>query len=350
MSEEVILFGVPKVEYGANGITPYPVCLKSCADYLGQDVSYDYIMAASGAAFRLTWDNNSWNCGNVNVMYAFDDDKRVFELGIESLGCKNNVILRSLETKKEEFIDFIKERIDNGFPCIALGIVGPPEACIITVYRDNGNVLLGWSFFQHSPEFAGDIKFEENGYFITDKWWENPDTIGVMSLGEVVSNRFSSKIILTNAIEVMTGRTAGIFSKGIMAYDAWIKALSSDDDFSENSILPILAERLYTHYDALDCLADGRNCAAAYMKSISSLYPKYAEELEQAELLFLQVSKVLEKAHNVMGSAGRSENEMYTLAKPEVRKKLVKIINEAKEADEKALGILMKLAEVENVN
>ncbi len=343
MSEEVILFGVPKVEYGADGITPFPMCLKSCAAYLGQDVNYDYLMAASGAAFRLTWDNNAWNCGNVNVIYAFDNNEKVFKLGLESIGCKNNLLLRDSRTQKEEFIGLIKESIDKGFPCIALGIVGPPEACIITGYRNNGNTLLGWSFFQNSPEFAGNIDFEENGYFITDKWWENTDTIGVMSLGEVVSDRFSNKTIITNAIEVMTGRNADNYSKGISAYDSWIKALSNDDAFSEKNVLPILAECLYTHCDALDCLADGRHSAAAYLKSISALYPEFLEEMEQAEKLFLEVSKVLVKASKVMGSAGRDENEMLLLTKPEIRKQLVEIIYKAKEADEKALGILKKL-------
>lgn len=49
--------------------------------------------------------------------------------------------------KKAEFIDFIKKQIDKGYPCIALGIIGPPEACILTGYKDNGNILLRWNFF-----------------------------------------------------------------------------------------------------------------------------------------------------------------------------------------------------------
>ena len=55
--------------------------------------------------------------------------------------------------EKSEFISFIKAKIDSGFPCIALGIIGPPEACIITGYRNNGDVLLGWNFFQDNPEY-----------------------------------------------------------------------------------------------------------------------------------------------------------------------------------------------------
>jgi hypothetical protein len=33
----------------------YPICVKAVSEYLGDDVSYAYIMAATGAAFRLVW-------------------------------------------------------------------------------------------------------------------------------------------------------------------------------------------------------------------------------------------------------------------------------------------------------
>lgn len=110
MCEQAILLGVPKVEYGPNGVTPFPMCLKACANYLGQDVGYDYVMAASGAAFRLTWNTQAWDGGNVDVVFTFDEPTKIFRLGIEALGCEYNLIGRSRETKKTEFIDFIRSK------------------------------------------------------------------------------------------------------------------------------------------------------------------------------------------------------------------------------------------------
>ena len=52
----VVLYGIPKVEYGINGCTPYPMCVRSCANYLGQDIDNNFAMVSTGAAFRLTWD------------------------------------------------------------------------------------------------------------------------------------------------------------------------------------------------------------------------------------------------------------------------------------------------------
>ena len=346
MSDQTILFGVPKVEYSGDGITPFPKCVKACANYLGMDVSYDYVMAASGAAFRLTWDTKSWNCGNVDVIFTFDDPSSVYRFGIEALGCDYNLIGRHSKTKKSEFTDFIKSKIDSGIPVIALGIIGPPEACIITGYRGGGDTLLGWNFFQDNPEFAGAVSFDESGYFVTDKWWENPDTNAVMSLGETTKKRFTTKIILENAIEIMTGRIAGDYAKGITAYDTWAEAILKDSEFPQNAILPILAERLMCHGDAMDCIADGRHNAAKYIKSLIAIYPAHQEQLKEVAILFENVSGIFGKMTEVLGGWQRGESEMRMFAKSQVRKQLAEIIIDAKNADEKALGIIKELVKV----
>ena len=343
MSEQAILLGIPKVEYGANGITPFPMCLKSCANYLGQDV-YDYCMAASGAAFRLTWDTKSWNLGNVDVIFTFDDPSGVYRFGIESIGCEYNLLGRTPQMEKSEFISFIKTKIDSGYPCIALGIIGPPEACIITGYRDNGNVLLGWNFFQDNPEYNTKMRIDESGYFISEQWWENTETKAVMSLGEITKDRFTPKMILQNAIEVMTGRNWKKYAKGILAYDAWAKAVLNDGDFPKDAILPILAERFMANGDAMDCLADGRHSASNYMKSLIEIYPEHQKNIEKAANLFMQVYKNIFRINDIIGDRG--ENGMRTFAKPEIRKQIAEIIYEAKEADEKALKIIKELVEI----
>ena len=344
MSEQAILLGIPKVEYGANGITPFPMCLKSCANYLGQEVSYDYCMAASGAAFRLTWDTKSWNLGNVDVIFTFDDPSGVYRFGIESIGCEYNLIGRTPKMEKSEFISFIKTKIDSGYPCIALGIIGPPEACIITGYRDNGNVLLGWNFFQDNPEYNSKMRIDESGYFISEQWWDNTETKAIMSLGKITKDRFTPKMILQNAIEVMTGRNWKKYSKGILAYDAWAKAVLNDGDFPKDAILPILAERFMANGDAMDCLADGRHSASNYMKSLILIYPEHQKNIEKAANLFTQVYNNVFKINDIIGDRG--ENGMRTFAKPEIRKQIAEIIYEAKEADEKALKIIKELVEV----
>ncbi len=116
---------------------------KATANYLGEDVDYDYAMVSSGAVFRLVWDETCWNGGNVDVLHTFDDPIMIYKNGIESIGHefkllgRENRLTRSDPAKfssiesnatKEDFIKFIKEQIDKGYPCIGFGFIGPPEA------------------------------------------------------------------------------------------------------------------------------------------------------------------------------------------------------------------------------
>ncbi len=340
-----ILYGVPQVEYGASGCTPFPMCVRACANYLGQDVSYDYVMVASGAAFRLTWDTTSWNGGNVDTVFTFDDPLKVYKTGIESLGRKFEFLDRASlsEPKKDNFIRFIKAQIDKGYPCIALGILGPPEACIITGYKEGGQALLGWSFFQDSPEFAGRIEIDESGYFISRNWWENPDTVAVMSMGEHVLPIAGPKEILQNAVQVLTGRKWQKYAKGVLAYDAWEKTLSDEAHFPGNAILPILAERLMCHGDAMDCLADGRHNAALYIEKLAEALPEHKDLCIQAKTHFSNISSCIWKMAEILGGYTRNEEQMRTLAKPEVRRRLCSLIRQCKAEDEKALEAIKTL-------
>ena len=355
----VVLYGVSKVEYGPNGCTPYPMCVKSCANYLGQDVSLDFTMAATGAAFRLTWDTTSWNGGNVDIIHTFDSPEETYKLGIEALGrdfqiitrtntpCDVKFASRNNSNEKSDFIKFIKTEIDKGFPCIALGIIGPPEACIVTGYRENGETLLGWNFFQDFTEFATDIKMDESGYFISSKWWDNNDTIALISLGEKDKPLITNKAIIVNAIKVMTGRhdiKAGkTFAKGISAYDAWRQSILDESSFPPNAILPILAERLMCQGDAMDCLIDGRRNAAIFIKKLSEKLPQHGEICVEIERQFTKVTSIICKMADILGGYSRDEKQMRNFAKTEIRLQIANLIYECKIADNKALEALWEL-------
>ena len=162
--DNTILYGVPKVAYGQDGCTPFPMCVYSCAKYLGLCVDYIRAMAESGAAFRLAWNTACWDGGNVDAAFTFDDPTKVFRCGMRAMERGFKFLGRTPETKKEDFMDFIRREIDAGNPVIALGIIGPPEACVIAGYREGGKVLMGWNVFQEYPEYQANVRFEKNGY------------------------------------------------------------------------------------------------------------------------------------------------------------------------------------------
>ena len=368
----MILYGVTKVGYGAYGsCTPYPICLKSIANYLGEDVEIHDIMVGCGAAFRLTWNVTGWDGANVDICYTYDDFDKVYRLGVESLGRAYKTLGRGPDTPKEAFVRFIREQIDQGRPVIATGIIGPPEACIVTGYQDEGETLLGWNFFQDSVMYGGlPARTDESGYFISHDWWENTDTQALIGVGEktgprrgitdilsgaaeVMTGRHKDQFAkglwtydaLSGAAEVMTGRRKDQFAKGLWAYDAWKAALSNDRDFPDH--LPLLSERMMCQGDAMDCLADGRSCAARFFRALAAktpeqpLYRRIAGDFER-------VTGQVEQMAALLGGWGRGEAQMRALARPETRRALCRLIDGCRQADEAALeGIKLLMEQME---
>lgn len=343
-----ILYGVPRVAYAEEGCTPFPMCILSCAKYLGLPVDYTRAMAESGAAFRLTWDTSCWNGGNVDAVFSFDSPDKVFLCGMRAMERELNILWRTPDTKKEDFMAFIRNEIDQGNPVIALGIIGPPEACVITGYRESGQLLLGWNVFQEYPEYQASVQFERNGYFITKDWWENPETLALIASGAKALPPLSLKEVLQNAVEVLSGRMCETFAKGIFAYDAWKNALLRDIDFPRDAVFPMLVERMMCHGDAMDCLSDGRIHAAKYLRRMAEKYPSQAETLNKAAQEFEQITKILwEEMIPALGGWERGEKQTRQLAKPENRHLFVSQIERMKAHDENAYSCLCQLAEAD---
>lgn len=344
-----ILFGVPKVQYSYEECTPFPSCLRACLNYMGQNIDYTYLMAASGAAFRLRWNTSYWDGGNVDIMCIYEDKLEAFKRSFKAAGRKYNILQRE-SADKETFISFIKNEIDAGRPVIALGIIGPPEACIITGYDNNRDKLLGWNFFQSNPEFAKDVEIHETGYFICDTWWENPNTTALMSIGEDLQTLVSQKDLLINAIDIMTkpkvffdqrySSEGHEYAGGQAAYDAWARAIGDDKEFSANAILPVLFERIMCQGDAQVMVGEGRSYAAYFTEWVGKTNQMVTEECNLAADFFRATAQCAFKMNEVRGGFEQNETTTRKFADPEVRKQIVSLIQEAKENEAKACDLL----------
>lgn len=348
-NDSTVLYGVPEIAWGTyGGNTPFPMCLKACADYLGEDVEYAFSMVSCGAAFRFTWNEEDWDLGNVDVYHTFRESNDVYRLGVEALGREFDMLERNKETTKEEFIRFIRKHVDEGYPCIALGIIGPPEACIITGYRDNGNTLLGWNLFQKEPMFAGSVQTDDSGYFICSNWWENTDTHVVMCMGAIAAERLSVKDIVKNAVLVMTGRKEGNYCKGIKAFDAWKKMLLEERWFHAGGNDSVLSGRMLCQNDAMYCLSDGSGSAAAYFRELAEQEvltgtKETAVKYRELAALFSRVKEVTGRMQELFGDSRDMDGGLSKLADSSVREKVCSYIEEIKQQEEKALRFMGEL-------
>lgn len=349
-NDSTILYGVPKVEWGTyGGATPYPICLKACADYLGDDLDYASVMVASGGAFRFTWNENDWDMSNVDIFHTSreDGEDNIYAYAAKALGREFSMIDRTESTTKEEFVHFIKKHIDEGFPCIAQGIIGPPEACIITGYREHGNVLLGWNFFQNDPAFGGNVTIDESGYFVCDNWWENADTQSVMCLGPVEREAYGCREIIKKAVTVMNPRKDGAYCKGVAGFFAWRRMLCEDSAFTgENQ--PLLFEKMLCQDDATTCLIDGRGSAAEYFRRLvedekGEVDDVVLEKYKTLANIFEKEKNVAEQTWALLGDWEHMEQRPEKLSEKSVREQACKYTEEIEALEMQSLEILKGL-------
>ena len=105
----------------------FPICVKAVSEYLGDDVSYAYIMAVTGAAFRMVWNREMWDLSNIDIYHTFRESNDIYAYGAKALGRSFSFLGRDENTTKEEFSAYMKAAIAKGYPVIALGIIGPPD-------------------------------------------------------------------------------------------------------------------------------------------------------------------------------------------------------------------------------
>lgn len=346
-NNNTMLYGIRKIEHGAyESNTMFPICIKAVSEYLGDDVSYAYIMAATGAAFRLVWNQVSWDLSNIDIFHTLTESNDIYQLGAKALGRKFTFLGRNEDTKKEDFITYIKSNIANGYPVIALGIIGPPEPCIIAGYESDGNTLAGWNFFQNDPEFSSDIRCMDNGYFLCDTWWENTDTQAVMCIGAVSDRPCSDKEIIQMASDIMEARNEYTYAKGIKAYDAWENMLTDEKWFENGTSFDNLFSKLLVQNDAMVCICDGRKWAAKFFKELSEKYGKTEQPIcQKIEQHFNSVSQIAGEMMSLIGDWSDTEKMIQNFGNRSIREKLGKLIDSAKVEDESAyeqINLLLK--------
>ncbi len=224
-----ILEGVKRYSHEADCFCSFVASMKSILEYVGDPLDYDYVMGASGLAFRRFFQRHDG--GNVDPMrLAPDSLQRTFWV----LGYDYRVI--SHAEGRATMLEALKESTGKGIPVLATGIIGPPESGIVCGYSQGGHVLHGWSYFQ-DPSI--------DGYYARPDWYENAQwwhSVGLILLGDKLPGPLPSKREVLEAtlpwviqLERETEHP-GVpdHVAGLAAYDCWADDLDAGIDYASD--------------------------------------------------------------------------------------------------------------------
>jgi len=338
----VVLEGVPKVAYHTDRwrVTPFCNALDACLQFLGEQEQYDYLMCTSGAAFRMTWAPQAWDGGNSDILgmavETLEPMRRAFRAAgygmmpvakADPNGWPENILrddtrrLGGRLTDEAGFRAAIVESINAGQPVIAFGIIGPPEACVITGYDEDGKVLIGWNVFQDDEH----AQTEPSGYFRVREWYGR--TRALLLIGDKVRKPDPKELdreTLKWALRVL--RTPRVRNKeaGPAAFDAWAADMLNDEYFPAG-VLDVLRARLMCHWDSMTVTATrGGGVATAYLQTVAAREPTMAEHLRAA-------ADCLDREDVVHGVAPGEEAQIARLADHEVRRQVADSILRARD-------------------
>ena len=334
----------------------FPSCLRACLEYLGDGLGcrkiglcsqqwglgcgYAHLMGVTGVAFQLSW-GDGWQPDSVASWLVGADPAEIFRRGFAAIGyecemLRHGDLLKQGPDNDEIARGHIIESIrDKGRPVIAHGVIGPPEECIITGYDEGGDVLIGWSFFQHSPDCNAGVEFEPNGMFRKRNWFA--DTWSLVLIGEKrkqPDRKETYREALAWALDVVRAPKRFERHNGLAAYDAWAEHLLRDDDFATDD-MSVLRERFTAHDDAVGRVAEGRWYASIFLAQAAMDASLNAPELYAAASCCAAEHDLMWKVWGLVGGLGRDEGKVRKLADADVRRQIVPIIRQArdKEAD-----------------
>lgn len=322
------LENVPRIGFDIH-LSPFPGALYALLDYLGDHQEYDYLMGITGAAFRRLWSRDDG--GNIDLSRF---GEMPFRLAFNALG----YTWQRLPAEKTIMLDAIKTSLAQGIPPISFGLLGPPEAGLVTGYAEDGAVLYGWSYFQ--PNRAG--------YYELCNWFETMDKsngYGLLLLGEKTGNIPPPREVLLTVLEwaidlAYTNPRPNLpqHVSGLAAYDAWAEALACDADYPAANAEQ-MAYRAMIYGDQCTMVEERRN-AARFLRRMKGAAPCEADLLEEAAMLYDNVATVVAQLWPwpVESNAGA----IRALADPDQRRQLAAYICTAGTHEKQAVACLEK--------
>lgn len=284
----------------------------SALNGVGDNLNYDYVCAVSGSAFRTSFSmpaTELWNHGNYHVIHT----PIIIEHTFRMLGYGVTHHTRgTLATDKK----LIMDSIDQGFPVITLeGVINCSDACVISGYDQDGDVLLGYNPFMYSEEDHKEAP-DDTGYFRKSNWHDGffaEDNRGRILIIEGEGNKLSKEEIFTETLKLIKrliveeSLSPGQYN-GLAAHRAFANALMTydwDDTFEPYlNVMCNYKQYLDRQYAVAFFRDNGREDLASIYERIAGLSRELGQQIPQdfsAAHLFGDKSSLKPYCNTLMG-------------------------------------------------
>jgi len=358
-----LLDGIERIHWDTTSVLCFTGSLAASMRFLGEQVSNDYIMGVSGGAFKMFW-IPPWSPANCDLLIIGEEPiRRAFA----ALGYDYTFVPDFDRTKRalspDEYKRRIIESIDAGKPVMAIGIVGPPEVCVVAGYDKGGEVLYGRSYFQEQERgsdgndlFAGEEWYDSlqpatyKGYFRSDDWYGN--IYGLTLIGER-NDKPSPRQALKDSLEwavslarvprrglLWPSEGASFCYSGLAAYDIMAESVLRDADFPPGDLEALTYKTYALANDGSYLMMGKRAAAAAFLEEMAGEAGAAVEHLHRAADLYRGQMGVWEKAAALVPWSGAPAKRRLKLAERGLREQFSAQVRRAKALEEQAVALL----------
>ena len=374
-----ILEEVPRVGFFHGGSDcpediPVPSILRTVLQVMGEDYGYKslgahdtqwrlssgmvFFSGVSGAVFRFFWRFLERKSGGIDPAYMVLYGDRQFARSLEAAGYRYELLLSpeyaaeigypgpQLQGEADTRRRIIASIRDQNRPVIGFGVVGATskEPCIVNGYDENGEVLIGWSYYQNEKERNFEIDFETAGFYRKRGWYA--DTFGILTIGEKVPQSPLSEVYrkaLAWGVEQMRVGEVDGYTAGWVSYQEWADAMRDSANFPADP--EVLKQRVSWIDPAIWELAERRWYAGLFLEQIIERLPDAPKED------LLAARDHFQAEHDLMWEVARLSgiqdgDPLQNLGDPEKRNQIAEVILKARQHDidaaeriEKALAV-----------
>jgi hypothetical protein len=366
--ERTVLAGVPRVHFYEGGERCpediiLPSVMRAVLEFLGEAdygcrrclaqnpdctvlCTYAYLVGVSGAAAYLSW-KEGFHDDNPAIFYMSADAEAPERHIFDAIGYSFEWVVKKGEPGDEaRFRERIAESLRRRMPVLGYGVIGPPEASIVTGYDEGGEVLLGWSYFEDE-----NTERDSTGYFRVHDWFNNAECLliigekrGKPSLEVTCRTALEWLLEVTRTPMVRPERDAPAWYQdrhnGLAAYDAWSAHLLSDEAWPAEDEATLRAHHR-VHDDAIGTVAEARWYGSVFLAQVVEGFVAgphkrgtHAEVLHAAAC-YAAEHDLMWEVWELAGGIGNPD-AYQAMADPGVRRTMAGLVRQAREQDARA--------------